>query len=279
MTKNASRPCAPADDAALLGPTQVRELADAARGAAHQAVGPELRRRRQHGAQDRPRRRGRARTTSSSRSDPASGSLTLALLPEVTRSPPSRSTRGWRRPSRGTVRGAPAGECRPAAARRGRRADLTKLPGPDPTALVANLPYNISVPVVLSFLQRLPTHRAGPGHGAARGRRAARGRAGSKIYGVPSLKAAWYADVELAGRVGRNVFWPAPNVDSGLVALPPAQAAARPRPPGEEVFALHRRRVPPAPQGAAGRARRLGRLPGRRRARAARRRHRPEDPR
>ena len=58
---------------------------------------------------------------------------------------------------------------------------------------------------------------------------------GSKIYGVPSLKAAWYADVELAGRVGRNVFWPAPNVDSGLVALrrrkPPKTTASR-----EDVF-------------------------------------------
>jgi 16S rRNA (adenine1518-N6/adenine1519-N6)-dimethyltransferase len=60
-------------------------------------------------------------------------------------------------------------------------------------------------------------------------------RPGGKIYGVPSLKAAWYADVELAGRVGRNVFWPAPNVDSGLVSLrrrkPPKTSASR-----EEVF-------------------------------------------
>src|SRR6478735_8427485 len=58
---------------------------------------------------------------------------------------------------------------------------------------------------------------------------------GSKIYGVPSLKAAWYADVELAGRVGRNVFWPAPNVDSGLVSFrrrkPPKTTASR-----EDVF-------------------------------------------
>ena len=69
---------------------------------------------------------------------------------------PSRSTRGSPGP-RGDRRGAPAGERRPAAPRRGRRADLTTLPGPDPTALVANLPYNISVPVVLSFLQHFPT--------------------------------------------------------------------------------------------------------------------------
>ena len=95
---------------------------------------------------------------------------------------------------------------------------VTELPGPAPTALVANLPYNVSVPVVLRFLELFPTVRtilvmvqlevaerlaAGPG---------------SKTYGVPSVKAAWYADVRLAGRVPRSVFWPVPNVDSGLVA-------------------------------------------------------------
>ena len=59
---------------------------------------------------------------------------------------------------------------------------------------------------------------------------------GSRTYGVPSVKAAWYADVRLAGQVSRSVFWPAPNVDSGLVALtrrePPTTAATR-----EQVFA------------------------------------------
>lgn len=96
---------------------------------------------------------------------------------------------------------------------------VTELPDPQPTALVANLPYNVSVPVVLSMLQRFPSIEkvlvmvqlevaerlaAGPG---------------SKVYGVPSVKAAWYADVRLADKVGRNVFWPAPNVDSGLVSM------------------------------------------------------------
>jgi 16S rRNA (adenine1518-N6/adenine1519-N6)-dimethyltransferase len=60
---------------------------------------------------------------------------------------------------------------------------------------------------------------------------------GSKVYGVPSVKAAWYADVRRAGAVGRNVFWPAPNVDSGLVAMtrrePPTTTATR-----DEVFAV-----------------------------------------
>jgi len=95
---------------------------------------------------------------------------------------------------------------------------ITELPA-NPTHLVANLPYNVSVPVVLHFLEMFPSLQeilvmvqaevadrmaAGPG---------------SKIYGVPSVKMAWYGDVTKAGAVGRNVFWPAPNVDSGLVRL------------------------------------------------------------
>jgi 16S rRNA (adenine1518-N6/adenine1519-N6)-dimethyltransferase len=95
---------------------------------------------------------------------------------------------------------------------------ITELPAA-PTHLVANLPYNVSVPVVLHFLETFPSLReilvmvqaevadrmaAGPG---------------SKIYGVPSVKMAWYGEVTKAGSVGRNVFWPAPNVDSGLVRL------------------------------------------------------------
>jgi 16S rRNA (adenine1518-N6/adenine1519-N6)-dimethyltransferase len=60
---------------------------------------------------------------------------------------------------------------------------------------------------------------------------------GSKVYGVPSVKAAWFADVRRAGAIGRNVFWPAPNVDSGLVAWtrrePPTTAVPR-----ERVFAV-----------------------------------------
>jgi 16S rRNA (adenine1518-N6/adenine1519-N6)-dimethyltransferase len=95
---------------------------------------------------------------------------------------------------------------------------ITDLPE-SPTHLVANLPYNVSVPVVLHFLETFPSLQeilvmvqaevadrmaAGPG---------------SKIYGVPSVKMAWYGEVTKAGSVGRNVFWPAPNVDSGLVRL------------------------------------------------------------
>ena len=129
---------------------------------------------------------------------------------------------------------------------------------------MANLPYNIAVPVVLTFLEGFPTLQrvlvmvqlevaerlaAGPG---------------SRTYGVPSLKAAWYADVRLAGTVGRSVFWPVPNVDSGLVSLvrrePPQTPAGR-----EEVFACidaafaQRRKTLRGGAGRLGRRRRPGR--------------------
>ncbi len=103
---------------------------------------------------------------------------------------------------------------------------VTELPGPAPTALVANLPYNVSVPVLLHFLERFESlERVLVMVQAEVGDRLAAGP-GSRTYGVPSVKAAWYADVRLAGNVGRSVFWPAPNVDSVLVSLtrrePPA---------------------------------------------------------
>ncbi|WP_022868695.1 16S rRNA (adenine(1518)-N(6)/adenine(1519)-N(6))-dimethyltransferase RsmA [Schaalia vaccimaxillae] len=105
--------------------------------------------------------------------------------------------------------------------------DATKISGvedfgvdwPAPTKLVANLPYNVAVPVLLAMLESLPSLTdvlvmvqsevadrlaAGPG---------------SRTYGVPSVKAAWYGEVERAGTIGRTVFWPVPNVDSALVRL------------------------------------------------------------
>ena len=92
------------------------------------------------------------------------------------------------------------------------------VPGPAPTALVANLPYNVSVPVLLHLLALLPSLEKGLVMVQAEVADRLAAAPGSKVYGVPSVKAAWYADVRRAGAVGRNVFWPAPNVDSGLVA-------------------------------------------------------------
>ncbi|MFD0315516.1 16S rRNA (adenine(1518)-N(6)/adenine(1519)-N(6))-dimethyltransferase RsmA [Streptomyces flavalbus] len=96
---------------------------------------------------------------------------------------------------------------------------VTELPGPAPTALVANLPYNVAVPVLLHMLQTFPSieRTLVMVQSEVADRLAA--TPGSKVYGVPSVKANWYADVKRAGAIGRNVFWPAPNVDSGLVAL------------------------------------------------------------
>ena len=105
---------------------------------------------------------------------------------------------------------------------------LRSVPDPQPTALVANLPYNVAVPVVLHLLQVLPTLRTGLVMVQAEVAERLAARPGSKVYGVPSVKAAWYADVRRAGSIPRAVFWPVPNVDSGLVALtrrdPPASA-------------------------------------------------------
>ena len=108
---------------------------------------------------------------------------------------------------------------------------VRELPGPPPTALVANLPYNVSVPVLLHLLERVPTLRSGLVMVQAEVAERLAAGPGSKIYGVPSVKAAWYADVRRAGNVSRSVFWPVPGVDSGLVHLqrrdPPASQAGR----------------------------------------------------
>ncbi len=114
---------------------------------------------------------------------------------------------------------------------------VTDLPGPPPTALVANLPYNVSVPVLLHLLALLPSLERGLVMVQAEVADRLAAKPGSKVYGVPSVKAAWYADVRRAGAIGRNVFWPAPNVDSGLVAWtrrePPSTTVPR-----ERVFAI-----------------------------------------
>jgi len=113
---------------------------------------------------------------------------------------------------------------------------LAELPGPPPTALVANLPYNVSVPVLLTVLERFPSVRTGLVMVQAEVADRLAAAPGDRVYGVPSVKAAWYADVRRAGPVGRTVFWPVPNVDSGLVAFtrrePPESAVPR-----AEVFA------------------------------------------
>ncbi|MEY4655459.1 MAG: hypothetical protein RL523_858 [Actinomycetota bacterium] len=93
---------------------------------------------------------------------------------------------------------------------------VTELPFA-PNALVANLPYNISVPVLLHFLEQFPSITKGVVLVQAEVAHRLAATPGSKVYGVPSAKLAWYALSNLAGNVGRSVFWPIPNVDSALV--------------------------------------------------------------
>lgn len=98
-------------------------------------------------------------------------------------------------------------------------ARLTQLPGDPPTVLVANLPYNAAVPVVLHLLATVPTLRGGVVMVQAEVADRMCAPPGSRIYGVPSAKLAWFATARRAGSVGRAVFWPVPRVDSGLVEL------------------------------------------------------------
>jgi 16S rRNA (adenine1518-N6/adenine1519-N6)-dimethyltransferase len=95
---------------------------------------------------------------------------------------------------------------------------VTQLPG-EPTVLVANLPYNVSVPVLLHFLETFPYLRRGVVMVQAEVGERLAAPPGSKVYGAPSVKAAWYGPWRLAGTVSRHVFWPVPNVDSVLVAF------------------------------------------------------------
>ncbi len=172
-------------------------------------------------------------------------------------------------------RGAPAGALtvHAADALRIRAAELD----PAPTALVANLPYNVAVPVVLHLLAELPTLR----HGLVMVQKEVADRLtagpGGKVYGMPWVKLAWYAASRPAGRVPPSVFWPVPNVDSGLVGF------TRREPPRTDVpradvfrvvdaaFAQRRKTLRAALAGWAGGA-------GARRAGAGRRRRRSRRP-
>ncbi len=89
----------------------------------------------------------------------------------------------------------------------------------EPTALVANLPYNVSVPVLLHLLDAVPTITTALVMVQREVAERLAADPGSRTYGIPSLKARWYGAVRLAGHIGRNVFWPEPNVDSALVRI------------------------------------------------------------
>jgi len=101
-----------------------------------------------------------------------------------------------------------------------------------PTVLVANLPYNVSVPVLLHLLEIFPTLKSGVVMVQAEVADRLAAKPGTKEYGIPSVKAAWWADLQGAGSISRSVFWPIPGVDSKLVSF------TRHQPLGDEALRL-----------------------------------------
>jgi 16S rRNA (adenine1518-N6/adenine1519-N6)-dimethyltransferase len=169
---------------------------------------------------------------------PGLGSLTLGLLPAAARViaieidpvlagrlPATVAERAPRLAERLVARHADA-----------LRVEAADLPVP-PTALVANLPYNVAVPVVLHLLAALPSLRTGLVMVQAEVADRMAAGPGSRTYGVPSVKAAWFAEVRRVATIPRTVFWPVPNVDSALVLLerrdPPSGSVSR-----DAVFSL-----------------------------------------
>ena len=108
-------------------------------------------------------------------------------------------------------------------------AELPSLAAGQPTALVANLPYNVATPILLTMLERFPSLRSALVMVQSEVVERLTAGPGSRIYGAPSAKAAWYGRAEHAGRISRQIFWPVPNVDSGLVEL-----VRHPEPLGDE---------------------------------------------
>ncbi|HVW80776.1 MAG TPA: 16S rRNA (adenine(1518)-N(6)/adenine(1519)-N(6))-dimethyltransferase RsmA [Mycobacteriales bacterium] len=167
---------------------------------------------------------------------PGLGSLTLAMLPRA-----AKVIAVEIEPALAAALPATVAEYAPAYADRLEviaedALRLPALPG-RPTALVANLPYNVSVPVLLHLLEVVPSLRGGLVMVQAEVADRLTAAPGSRVYGAPSVKLAWWAKAERAGAVPRGVFWPVPNVDSGLVRFrcvePPSTAASR-----AEVFAV-----------------------------------------
>lgn len=118
--------------------------------------------------------------------------------------------------------------------------DVKVIPGAEPTALVANLPYNVAVPVLLHMLAICPQWSTGVVMVQSEVADRLVAAPGSKIYGVPSAKLAWYAEAIRVGNVPPTVFWPVPNVDSGLVRItrrrPPHVDGRYPRVTRSQVF-------------------------------------------
>ncbi|AOW91849.1 16S rRNA (adenine(1518)-N(6)/adenine(1519)-N(6))-dimethyltransferase [Rhodococcus sp. WMMA185] len=237
MVSDAEVPPISRGKAALLGPTEVRSLAEAFGVRPTKQLG-------QNFVHDANTVRRIVATAGVDDADtvlevgPGLGSLTLALLDVVDKViaveidpnlaaqlPVTVAERAPQLADRLTVVGADAMRITPS-----------EIPG-EPTALVANLPYNVAVPVLLHLFSELPSLRTALVMVQAEVADRLAAVPGSKIYGVPSVKASFFGDVRRAGAVGRTVFWPVPKVESGLVRID--RYAEPPWPVDEE----HRRRV------------------------------------
>jgi 16S rRNA (adenine1518-N6/adenine1519-N6)-dimethyltransferase len=228
----------PSSDAQLLGPAQVRALA------AQVGLTPS-KQRGQNFVVDPNTVRRIVRAADVSAGDhvlevgPGLGSLTLALLPTVASVVAVEIDERLAAllPSTVADRAPGFADRLSAVAADALRVRPDDLPGAAPTALVANLPYNVAVPVLLHLLDVLPSLRRVLVMVQAEVADRLAAPPGSRTYGVPSVKARWYGQVRRAGSVSRTVFWPVPNVDSGLVSLvrhdPPPTSASR-----AEVFAV-----------------------------------------
>ncbi|MDQ3449761.1 MAG: 16S rRNA (adenine(1518)-N(6)/adenine(1519)-N(6))-dimethyltransferase RsmA [Actinomycetota bacterium] len=220
----------------LLGPADVRSLA------ARYDVRPS-KRRGQNFVIDANTVRRIVRTAGLTRNDvalevgPGFGSLTLALLGEVTHVTAVEIDPVLAAALPSTVEHYAPGRLDRLSVIEADALRLADIAGPAPTALVANLPYNVAVPVLLHLLAAVPSLQRILVMVQLEVADRLVAEPGSRVYGSPSVKAGWYADARRAGVVGRSVFWPAPNVDSGLVAMrrrePPTTTAGR-----ERVFAV-----------------------------------------
>jgi 16S rRNA (adenine1518-N6/adenine1519-N6)-dimethyltransferase len=168
---------------------------------------------------------------------PGLGSLTLGLLGAVRRVVAVEVDPVLAAELPRTVAGLAPGLARRLKVITADAARIPGLPGELPGVLVANLPYNVAVPVVLHLLTVVPSLARGLVMVQAEVADRMTAPPGSRVYGVPSVKLAWFADARRAGPVPRTAFWPVPNVDSGLVAFtrrpPPEPGVSR-----DAVFAV-----------------------------------------
>jgi 16S rRNA (adenine1518-N6/adenine1519-N6)-dimethyltransferase len=168
---------------------------------------------------------------------PGLGSLTLALLPDVARVIAVEIDQRLANLLPSTIAARLPGRLERLTVIHCDAMSLDLRSNDFPTAIVANLPYNVAVPVLLTVLARLPTVRRVLVMVQLEVAARIAAKPGEDAYGIPSVKAAWYGTARMAGTIGRQVFWPAPRVDSGLVALdrhdPPQTTATR-----DQVFAV-----------------------------------------